>query len=75
MSLESARIFSFLVFLFLQFQESVFKNPIHKPRHRNLFEFPQAIKPRNQFFVDLRTVHRSCEDLYEICVLDVMTLE
>ena len=52
----------FLSSLFLfQCRKHGAQNVIHEPCHGHLSEFPQAVKPRNEFFIDLRAVHWSRE--------------
>src|SRR4030095_8649864 len=46
-----------LAFLLFQCRKRAFQNLVHKPRHRHLFQFPQTVKSRNEFFVDLWAVH------------------
>src|SRR5581483_3117701 len=63
--LVSIRTSEFLLSFLLLFQcrKHGSQNLVHEPCHGHLFEFSQAIKPRNQFFVDLRGVHCSREEV------------
>src|SRR5437870_11179040 len=63
-------LFSFLLF---QCWKHGSQNPIHEPCHGHPFELSQAIEPGYQFFVDLRAIHCSREDFYEMCLAAVMT--